>query len=131
MQSFLAVGAGAAAGAWLRWGLGIALNPVFPTIPMGTLAANLVGGFLMGVSMAILGHFEALSPVWRLLVMTGFLGGLTTFSTFSAETTSLLSHGQFNWAAAIVAAHVAGSVLMTFAGIASTDLALRAFGEVL
>ncbi len=72
----------------LRWGLGALLNPVFPTLPLGTLAANLVGGLLMGVAMAVLDHFQALAPEVRLLVTTGFLGGLTTFSTFSAETTA-------------------------------------------
>lgn len=124
LQSFIAVGAGAAIGAWLRWGLGALLNPVFPTLPLGTLAANLVGGLLMGVAMAVLDHFQALAPEVRLLVTTGFLGGLTTFSTFSAETTVLLSRGQLGWSAAIVAAHVAGSILMTFAGIMITEAAL-------
>ena len=78
----LAVGSGAAAGAWLRWWLGIVLNPVFPTLPLGTLAANLIGGYLMGIALAVLSHFEALPPEARLLITTGFLGGLTTFSTF-------------------------------------------------
>lgn len=118
MQGFFAVGAGAAVGAWLRWGLGTLLNPVFPTIPLGTLAANLVGGLLMGVAMAFITHFEALAPEVRLLVTTGFLGGLTTFSTFSAETTTLLARGQYAWTGALVALHVAGSVAMTLAGMA-------------
>ena len=118
MYGFLAVGAGAAVGAWLRWGLGAVFNPVFPTIPLGTLAANLVGGLLMGVAMAFITHYEALAPEMRLLVTTGFLGGLTTFSTFSAETTTLLLRGQYAWTGALVALHVAGSVAMTFAGMA-------------
>jgi CrcB protein len=124
MQAFVAVGAGAAVGAWLRWGLGALLNPLFPTVPLGTLAANLIGGFLMGVAMAVLAHYEALAPEARLLVTTGFLGGLTTFSTFSAETTTLLSRGQYGWSAALIGLHVAGSVAMTFAGIALADMAL-------
>lgn len=120
MQGFFAVGAGAAVGAWLRWGLGALLNPVFPTIPLGTLAANLAGGLLMGVAMSFITHFEALAPEVQLLVTTGFLGGLTTFSTFSAETTTLLTRGQYAWTGALVALHVAGSVAMTIAGMAIT-----------
>lgn len=123
---FLTVGSGAAVGAWLRWSLGIVLNPVFPTLPLGTLAANLLGGFLMGVAMGFISHFEALPPEVRLLVTTGFLGGLTTFSTFSAETVTLLMRGQFAWGALIVAVHVGGSVLMTLAGIAAVTAAFRA-----
>jgi fluoride exporter len=122
---FLAVGAGAAVGAWLRWWLGIVLNPVFPTLPLGTLAANLVGGYLMGIALAVITHFEALPPEARLLVTTGFLGGLTTFSTFSGETVTLLGRQQFGWAAALTLAHVVGSVAMTFAGIGTMRLIVR------
>jgi CrcB protein len=122
---FLAVGAGAAVGAWLRWWLGIVLNPVFPTLPLGTLAANLVGGYLMGIALAVITHFEALPPEARLLVTTGFLGGLTTFSTFSGETVTLLGRQQFGWAAALTLAHVVGSVAMTFAGIGTMRLVVR------
>jgi CrcB protein len=124
LQGFVAVGAGAAIGAWLRWGLGAVLNPLFPTLPLGTLTANLVGGFLMGVAMAVLGHYETLAPEVRLLVTTGFLGGLTTFSTFSAETTALLLRGEMGWSTAIIAAHVVGSVALTIAGIAAANLLL-------
>jgi len=113
----LAVGGGAAAGAWLRWWLGNALNSVFPTLPLGTLAANLLGGFLIGVAMGLIAHFEALPPTARLLLITGFLGGLTTFSTFSAETTTLILHEQYGWTALIIGAHVIGSVMMTLAGV--------------
>lgn len=123
--ALLAVGAGAALGAWLRWWLGVVLNPLFPTLPLGTLAANLAGGYLIGIALAVFSHFEALPPEMRLLVVTGFLGGLTTFSTFSAEAATLLGRSQYGWAAALVLAHVAGSVGMTFAGIASTRLLLR------
>ena len=84
---FLAVGGGAAAGAWLRWWLGVLLNPVFPTLPFGTLAANLIGGYLIGIALGVFDNFQALPPEVRLLLATGFLGGLTTFSTFSAEAT--------------------------------------------
>jgi CrcB protein len=120
---FLAVGAGAAIGAWIRWWLSIALNPVLPSLPLGTLAANLVGGYLMGLAMAIMEHFQTLSPELRLLVTTGFLGGLTTFSAFSGEATTLLAQQQYGWLAALTTAHVAGSILMTVAGIAT----VRAF----
>lgn len=121
----LAVGGGAAAGAWLRWWLGIVLNPVFPTLPLGTLAANLIGGYLIGLALATFSHFEAMPPEMRLLVMTGFLGGLTTYSTFSAEAVTLLARHQAAWAAAHICAHLAGSILMTFAGIGSMRLVLR------
>ena len=98
-SGFLAVGGGAAIGAWLRWGFGIALNPVFPTLPLGTLAANLVGGLLMGVAMEVLTRHAVLSPEMRLLITTGFLGGLTTFSTFSAEVVTLLARKELLWSA--------------------------------
>jgi len=121
----IAVGCGAAVGAWLRWWLGILLNPLFPTLPLGTLAANLAGGYLIGIALAALSHFEALPAEARLLVTTGFLGGLTTFSTFSAEATTLLVRQQTAWAAAHIVLHVVGSVAATFAGIGSMRLLLR------
>ena len=114
--SLFAIGVGAVLGAWMRWGLGVLLNPVFPTLPLGTLAANLFGGLVIGMMM---GGAEplGLSPSVRLLVTTGFLGALTTFSTFSAETVALLSRAQFAWAAGLVVIHVSGSLLLTGAGI--------------
>jgi CrcB protein len=115
--SVIAVGAGAAIGAWLRWGLGLALNPVFPTLPLGTLAANLVGGLLMGFAMELMTRHALLSPEMRLLATTGFLGGLTTFSTFSAEISTLLIRGEWYWAAIGVVVHVAGSLILTIAGV--------------
>ncbi len=124
-SGFFAVGAGAAVGAWLRWWLGVVLNPVFPTLPLGTLAANLIGGYLMGLALGVLSHFEALPAEVRLLMTTGFLGGLTTFSTFSAEATTLLARDQNGWAATLILLHVAGSILMTFAGIACMRFVLR------
>ena len=113
----LAVGGGAAAGAWLRWGLGMALNPVFPTLPLGTLAANLIGGLLMGFAMELLTRHAFIPPEVRLLVTTGFLGGLTTFSTFSAEIVTLLLRKQYLWGSVAIGAHVAGSLFMTVIGI--------------
>jgi len=122
---FLAVGAGAAAGAWLRWWLGLLLNPIFPTVPLGTFAANLVGGYLMGVALGAFTSFQALTPEARLFITTGFLGGLTTFSTFSAEATTLLARQQLGWGALLVCGHVVGSIVMTFAGIATARLLFR------
>ncbi|MDZ4202685.1 MAG: fluoride efflux transporter CrcB [Gallionella sp.] len=117
IYSFLAIGLGATLGAWLRWGLGLWLNPVLPEIPFGTLSANLLGGYLVGLAIAFFVHQPAISAEWRLLIITGFLGGLTTFSTFSAETVTLLLRGQYAWGAGIVAAHLGGSLLMTVMGI--------------
>jgi CrcB protein len=116
-SGLIAVGSGAATGAWLRWGLGIALNPLFPTLPLGTLAANLTGGLLMGVAIELLGRHAVLPAELRLLVTTGFLGGLTTFSTFSAEVVTLLMRREYFWGALAIAAHVVGSVAMTLAGL--------------
>ena len=117
IYAFFAVGFGAAIGAWLRWGMGLWLNPVLPQLLMGTLAVNLVGGYLIGLAVAFFMQHPGLSPEWRLLVITGFLGGLTTFSTFSAESVSLLLRGQYIWTLAIVAAHLGGSLLMTVLGM--------------
>lgn len=118
-KAILAISVGAALGALLRWQLGIRLNSLFPTIPPGTLVANLVGAYVIGVAIAFFASFSALSPEWRLLIITGFCGGLTTFSTFAAELTILLQQGRLSWALGIVAAHVVGSVVMTFAGLAT------------
>jgi CrcB protein len=113
----LAVFLGSGIGALLRWWLGDHLNNLFPAIPPGTLAANLIGGYVVGLAMAFFASFAAIAPEWRLLVITGFCGGLTTFSTFSAEMVTLLQQGQSLWALAAAAIHVTGSVLMTLAGI--------------
>ena len=125
VMSFLAVGFGAFLGAVLRWTFGIWLNPLLPTLPLGTLAANLLGGLVMGLAMGLFGQFQSLSPEIRLFVTTGFLGGLTTFSTFSAETVTLMLRQQYAWTAAIIGAHLLGSLAMTLAGVGVVRAALR------
>jgi len=114
---WLAVGIGGAVGALLRWRLGVWFNAVFPTIPFGTLAANLIGGFIMGLCMEYFSRNAGVPPELRLAATTGFLGGLTTFSTFSAETSALLLRRDYLWSAAIIGAHVVGSILLTIAGV--------------
>jgi CrcB protein len=121
-KSVVAVCVGASLGALLRWWLGAQLNSFFPTIPPGTLVSNLVGGYVVGIAIAFSAGFPALAPEWRLLVITGFCGGLTTFSTFSAELVTLLQQGRALWACGAAAAHLAGSVLMTFAGVGTVAL---------
>ena len=117
MSSFLAIGLGASLGAWLRWGLGLWLNPLFPTLPYGTLAANLLGGYLVGVAIAVFLQHPGLPVEWRLFAITGFLGGLTTFSTFSAEVFTLISRGQLAWALGAASAHLFGSLACTALGV--------------
>ena len=113
----LAVFAGAGTGALLRWGLGSWLNPLFPTVPLGTVAANLLGGLLVGLASAFFAHNASLPPEWRLLVITGFLGGLTTFSTFSIEVVTLIGRQQYGWALGTAALHLAGSLLLCAVGV--------------
>jgi CrcB protein len=117
MFAVIAVALGASIGALLRWSLGMLLNPIFPTIPLGTLFANLIGGFLMGIFMGLVIHPLFFSDNSRLFISTGFLGGLTTFSTFSAETVHLLQTGQYLFVALIIFIHVAGSIAATLLGI--------------
>jgi CrcB protein len=117
VYAFLAVFGGAGVGAWLRWMLGLRLNPLFPTLPLGTLAANLIGGYLIGVAVAYFSYNSSVPPEIRLLIITGFMGGLTTFSTFSAEVLTLLSRDQYVWAAVLTALHLGGSLLLTGLGI--------------
>ena len=120
-RSIVAVGVGASLGALLRWWLGSQLNHFFPTIPPGTLAANLVGGYLIGIAIAFFAQ-SSLAPEWRLLVITGFCGGLTTYSTYSAELVTLLQQGRVSWALGAAATHLVGSVLMTVAGIGTVTV---------
>jgi fluoride exporter len=124
--AFLAVFVAAGFGASLGWWLSATLNPVFPTLPLGTLAANLLGGYLVGVAVACFSHNSALPPEVRLLLITGFLGGLTTFSTFSAEVVNLLVSAQYTWAVGTAAAHLIGSLSLTALGIVSVNALLAA-----
>jgi len=117
--SVIAISVGASAGALLRWTFGLWLNALLPPMPLGTLTSNLVGGYLVGVAVAVFSIEVNLAPEWRLLVITGFLGGLTTFSAFSAEVSGLLLGGRFAWAGTVIAAHVLGSITMTLLGIGS------------
>ncbi|WP_265947663.1 fluoride efflux transporter CrcB [Dechloromonas sp. A34] len=115
--NFLAIGTGAAIGAWVRWLLGLALNPLFVTLPLGTLAANLMGGYLVGVAVGLF-HINTHFPLaWKLFAITGFLGGLTTFSTFSAEVVERLLAGQPAWAIGLASVHLAGSLTATYLGL--------------
>jgi len=113
----VAVGIGAVLGAWTRWGLGVALNTVVPNLPLGTLAANLIGGYLIGVAVELVLQLALVSAEWRLFIITGFLGSLTTFSTFSVEAVELLSLQRYGWALLHVGSHLAGSLLATLLGI--------------
>ena len=120
-----AVGIGAALGAWLRWLLGVGLNALVPELPFGTLLANLIGGYFIGVAVAVLDEAAGFSPELRLFVITGFLGGLTTFYTFSAESVGLVASGRYGWAFAHTGAHLAGSIALTALGMMSVRM-LRA-----
>lgn len=113
----IAIAVGAVLGAWLRYGLGLWLNPLFVVMPLGTLAANLLGGYLVGVAVAVFHINVELSPELKLFVITGFLGALTTFSTFSAEVVHLIQNARYGWAAGAAGLHLFGSLLMTGLGI--------------
>jgi fluoride exporter len=119
LKTIIAISVGAAAGALLRWFLGIKLNSFLPQIPPGTLAANLIGGYIVGLAIAFFADTPNLAPEWRLLIITGFCGGLTTFSTFSAEVVALLQQGDIARMMLAISMHVMGSLFMTILGIAS------------
>jgi CrcB protein len=125
LQYILAIAIGAALGALGRWGLGLGLNALFPAIPPGTLAANLIGAYLIGLALPWLVAHPDWSPAWRLFIVTGLLGGLTTFSSFSAEVSQLLQQGRLGLAMAAIAAHVGGSLMLTLAGMATIEATRR------
>ncbi len=118
-RSLTAVAVGGLLGCLLRWVLAMFLNRYFPTVPPGTLAANLIGCYIIGVALAFFAQYPAVAPEWRLFVTTGFCGGLTTFSTFSAEVVFLMQSGRTAGALLAIAVHLGGSLLMTFAGVGS------------
>jgi fluoride exporter len=121
-SSVLAISVGAAAGALLRWQLNVQMNSLIPVLPLGTLVANLVGGYIIGLAIAYFARAPGIAPEWRLLIITGFCGGLTTFSTFSAEVVTRLQEGRWVWAMVTIAIHVVGSLVMTLAGLATRRL---------
>lgn len=125
-MNLVAVGVGAALGAWLRWGLGLLLNTAGTRLPYGTLAANLLGGYLAGLAFAFFLDMPGLSPAWRLLAITGFLGGLTTFSTFSIEAMLFLQRAEYGMALAHMGLHLFGSLALCIAGYASYRLLFAA-----
>jgi CrcB protein len=116
-SALLAIGVGAVLGAWLRYAFGLWLNPVFALVPLGTLAANLLGGYLVGVAVAVFHINVELPAEAKLFFITGFLGALTTFSTFSAEVVHLIQNARYAWAAGAASLHLFGSLLMTGLGI--------------
>lgn len=124
--SLLSVLIGGAIGSALRWMVGITLNPILPNLPLGTLAVNLIGGFVIGAAIAYFDHFQSLPPEWRLFVITGLCGGFTTFSAFSGETVGLLLRQEYGWSFAVIAAHVLGSLAMTLAGLTVVRALIRA-----
>jgi CrcB protein len=126
--SLLSVFIGAGLGACLRWWLSLRFNPLIPALPLGTLASNLIGGYVIGLAVAYFAIRTDLPPETRLFVITGFLGGLTTFSTFSAEVVSLLSEAQYGWALATIGAHMLGSFAATGLGIFTIRAVFRGGG---
>lgn len=122
IKSLVAISAGASLGAILRWSLGLWLNAVYPLIPLGTLAANIIGGYCIGLALSVFSVMPALAPEWRLLIITGFLGALTTFSTFSAEVGLLLQQHRFFLAMGAIAIHVCGSLIAMFFGMGTFAL---------
>jgi len=124
-KSVGAIAFGAAVGALLRWQLGVRLNAVWPALPPGTVVANLVGGYIIGFAIAFFADEPNIAPEWRLMIVTGFCGALTTFSTFSAEVVAGLQEGRYGWTTTSIAVHLFGSLSMTVAGAATWRLFAR------
>lgn len=125
LNAVIAIAMGSALGALLRWQLGLRLNELFPTLPPGTLVANIVGGYIIGLAVAFFASSNEIAPEWRLFIITGFCGGLTTFSTFSAEVVTLLQAGRAGWAATAIVVHVSTSIVATIAGLLTWELARK------
>lgn len=125
LNAVIAIAVGAALGAIMRWQLGLRLNEFFPTLPPGTLVANIVGGYIIGLAVAFFASTNEVAPEWRLFIITGFCGGLTTFSTFSAEVVTLLQAGRIGWAATTIGVHVSTSIIATIAGMLTWELARK------
>ncbi|WJF91241.1 fluoride efflux transporter CrcB [Paraburkholderia bonniea] len=124
-MSIFAVGLGGAVGSLARWLLGIRLNRIFPELPLGTLAANVIAGYVIGVAVAYFARHPTIAPEWRLFIITGLMGGLSTFSTFSAEVVLHLQHGRLGWAFGEIAVHVGASLAMTLLGFGTVALMTR------
>jgi len=122
LSQILSICIGASLGALLRYGLGLSMNSIFPTMPLGTFFANILGGFLMGIFMGVTKDHSFFPDTMKLAITTGFLGSLTTFSTFSAETVNLITHGQYLWSSIMIISHVAGSIFATFLGLYSVKV---------
>lgn len=123
--SIFAVGIGGALGSLLRWFLSLRLNALFPSLPLGTLASNVLAGYVIGLAVGFFGRNPQIAPEWRLFIVTGLMGGLSTFSTFSAEVVQHLQEGRLNWAAGEIAIHVTASVIATLLGLATITLVTR------
>lgn len=123
--SIVAVAVGGALGSLLRWVLGMRLNAILPPLPLGTLASNVIAGYVIGVAIAFFARVPDVPAEWRLFVITGLMGGLSTFSTFSAEIVAHLQNGRLGWAAAEIAIHVGASVAMTILGVATVAAVMR------
>lgn len=121
--SFISVGLGAMLGAWLRWGISLQCNQHLSNIALGTVIVNLLGGFIVGFALAFFAN-SSLSPHYKLFLITGFCGALTTFSAFSMEVVALLQNGRWDYALLTIAIHVIGSLLMTLLGIFTYQMTL-------
>lgn len=127
LKTLLSISAGASCGAIFRWFLGVWLNALFPLIPLGTLCANALGGFLAGIALIVFTSMTDISPLWRICIMTGFLGALTTFSAFSLEVWELFQQQRLGWALVLIASHLVGTLAALGAGVGMAQYGMRYF----